>query len=292
MKKILLILILLISKGIYAQDLIVTKTNDSVNCKVVSQQGSFTLYKVLTANGPQSRAISNKDVVKIEYNFYSSIPVQNPYNPRQAIAVKTPNETSFNFGLGYTNLFKLFDVDDPDFVDYYKDLSNAVSFHAEIQTSLKNKFGLSLRYDYYKSTAEKNNYPFVYQSQTYYFDLKDEVSIHTFSPGLYYKYPIKNNKENIKLFTSYDYNFFDNSSEINTTSYDLYGSKSGFSLGLGYEYFILKDIGLSLQLKYRACKLNKVTSVVGGGSGTEFELFGFDRININRLTIGLNVSLK
>ena len=97
---------------------------------------------------------------------------------------------------------------------------------------------------------------------------------------------------NIKLFASYDHNFFDNSSKINNDTYDLFGNKSGFSCGMGYEYLINEDVGVSFQLRYRASKLNKVTNVNSTGSSSTYELYGFDKININRISVGLNICLK
>ena len=96
----------------------------------------------------------------------------------------------------------------------------------------------------------------------------------------------------IKLFGSYDHNFYDESAKINGSTFNVFGNKSGLSFGVGYENTFKNNIGLSFQIKYRASKLNKITSVNPGGSSAEIELFGLDRININRLTLGLNISLK
>lgn len=285
MKKLLFILFIIFSNHLLAQDLIVTTTNDSINCKIISQEGSFTLYKINTSGGQQSRAIKNTSVSKVQQNFFSTyISSTDPKKPLK--------ETSFNAGIGYTMLFKTFDVDDdPDFKEFYRDLSNAISFHAEIQHSFNEKIGLSIRYDYFKSSAEKNDYKYVYQFQTYIMDIQEEVSLHTLSPGLYYKIPLIDDM-NIKLFGAYDHNFYDDAAKINNTTFDVFGNKSGLALGIGYENIINKNIGLSFQIKYRASKLNKITSVNGSGSGTDIELYGLDRININRLTLGLNISLK
>lgn len=292
MKKYLLFIFIFISHSILAQDLLITKSNDSLNCKIVSEQGAFTLYKVLTTGGPQSRAISNKDILKIEFNYFSTV-INKDISKSQYVAVSnSPNVTSFNFGLSFTSFLDLIKNDDPDFESFYKDLSNGYSLHAEIQQSLKKRIGLSLRYDFFESNAEKNNYEFVYQNQTYLFDLKDEISIHTLSPGLYYNFPVVDNLMNIKVFASYDHNFFDYSSKINNETSDLFGNKSGFSCGMGYEYLINEDVGVSFQLRYRASKLNKVTNVNSTGSSSTYELYGFDKININRISIGLNICLK
>lgn len=285
MKKLILILSILFSNHLFAQDLIVTTTNDSINCKVGQQQGSFTLYKINTPEGIQSRAINNNSILKVQYNFYTS---NNKIVPAPK---KYINETSFNAGIGYTMLFKLFDVDDIYFKDYYNDLSNGINLHAEIQRSFNPKLGLSLRYDYFKSSAEKNNYTFVSQSQNITADIHEEVTIHTLSPGLYYKIPLVEDMK-IKLFGSYDHNFYDDAVKINSTTLDVFGNKSGLSLGIAYEKAINKNIDVSLQIKYRASKLNKITYVNGSGNKTEIELYGFDRLNINRLTLGLNISLK
>lgn len=287
MKKLLFILFIIFSNHLLAQDLIVTTTNDSINCKIISEEGTFTLYKINTSGGQQSRAIKNTSVAKVNKNYFNVSTANISSAPKKPI-----KETSFNAGIGYTMLFKTFDVDDdPDFKEFYRDLSNAISFHAEIQHSFNEKIGLSIRYDYFKSSAEKNDYKFVYQFQTYIMDFQEEVSIHTLSPGLYYKIPLIDDM-NIKLFGAYDHNFYDDAAKINNTTFDVFGNKSGLALGIGYENIINKNIGLSFQIKYRASKLNKITSVNGSGSGTEIELYGLDRININRLTLGLNISLK
>lgn len=292
MKKYLLFIFIFISHSILAQDLLITKSNDSLNCKIVSQQGAFTLYKVLTTGGPQSRAISNKDILKIEFNYFSTVTTKDISKSQYVAVSNSPNVTSFNFGLSLTSFFDLIQNDNPDFESYYKDLSNGYNLHAEIQQSLKKRIGLSLRYDFFKSDAVKNNYLYISQFQKYYVDIEDEIVIHTLSPGLYYNYPVVDNIMNIKLFASYDHNFFDNSSKINNDTYDLFGNKSGFSCGMGYEYLINEDVGVSFQLRYRASKLNKVTNVNSTGSSSTYELYGFDKININRISVGLNICLK
>lgn len=292
MKKIFLLILLFTSKFLFSQDLVVTQKNDSIECKVVSAQNSFTIYKTYVAGIQQSRAINNKDVLKIDYNYYLTHPSK--INRKVVIkSNKNPKTTSFNVGLGYTGLFDLYREDPalPTYGEYLKELSNSFSLHAEIQQSLTQKFGLSFRYDFFKSKAQDNALQFNYQGSTYYFQIEDEVTIHTLSPGLYYKFPLVPELMNINTFAAFDYNFFDNPTLINNVSYDVYGQKLGLSIGAAYEYIINESTAISIQFKYRTAKLDKATFVTNG-QGKEEKLSGFDRININRFTIGLNLCLK
>lgn len=292
MKKVIILILLFTSNFVFSQDLLVTNKYDSIECKVVSTQNSFTIYKIYVDGIQQSRAINNKDVFKIDYNYY--LTHSSKLNQVSKIQTKkNPKITSFNAGIGYTSLFDLYREDPalPTYGEYLRELRSSYSLHAEIQHSITKRIGLCFRYDFFKSKAQDNSLQFNYQGSTYYFQVEDEVTIHTLSPGLYYKMPVVTNLMNLNFFTAVDYNFFDNPTLINNISYDVYGQKLGMSFGTSYEYIVNESTAISVQFKFRTSKLDKATYVTNG-TGKDEDLEGFDKININRFTIGLNICLK
>ncbi len=291
MKLIFTIMLVTISSYCLSQDLIVTSNNDSINCQITEKRGSFLVYKIKVDGEYQSRAIKEDLILKTETNFYNN----NPY------LIKKENQKSsiypycfLNFGINRSWLTDYAqETNDAELDALYNKLSKNFSFSPEIELWLNNKIGLGMKYEYYYSKAEDNDMIFVNGPYTYHYEVKDEINIHTISPKLNFRTPLKNDNNYLCFSVMYDYNLFnelisitDKSSNVKGSS-ELKGKKSGFGFSAAYEHHLSKNIKLGFLSSYKFCSIDKVEV-----DDVEVELSGANKINLNRLNFGFYIGFR
>lgn len=293
MKKIIIILLfILFAEQSKSQDLIVTNNNDSINCQIVEKKGSFTIYRIRVDGAVQSRALKDEFILKTEVGYY----LNKPNNEKYIIAnqKETKKIFMFNVGINKSSLLEYYNGSGPTQLDaYYTDLTNTASFNAEVEALLSNKFSLGLRYELYKSDAEYKDLPVPGPSNTYLFDLDEDLIIHTISPKFSFRKNVFDEKNLIVLSAMYDYNLYNNifTIEESGSSYsatgDISGKSSGVSFAASYERVISNDFRVGLTGMYKMCTVKKVEI-----NGVEQSLVGSNQINLNRLNIGLYISFR
>lgn len=291
MKKLILFLLLIITAQLSkSQDLIVTTNNDSLNCQIVEKKGAFVIYKIKVDGTYQSRAVKNEFVLKTEVGYFL-INNTNKSNLGKVEKIKKYNEGIFMvIGFNKSQLLNIYDYANTpsELKDYAKDLSNSISFNLEAEGYISKKFTLGLRYELYKSDAQKNNFATPGPSNTYYFDLEEDMIIHSISPKLSFKNSINGDNNIIAISGMIDYNIFNNVFSVEedvsgiTSSGDITGQKIGLSFGASFERVINNNLKVGITGLYKTCSISEVKI-----NGVEETLSGKSQININRLNIGL-----
>lgn len=293
MKKILLILIILISRNSFAQDLIVTNNNDSINCLILEKKGSFLIYKKKIGNTYQFGSIKQEFVSKTELQFYNV----NPALIKQSI---DPNTQIFK-----PEFFLTFEVNKSTLINYVVKSSNktsdsinavlakSVSFSPAFEYWLSKKVGIGVKYEFYNSKASEDRYPVYLNSSSFpptYFELEEEIFIHTISPKLIFRTPVFNEKNYIFFHVMYNYNFYKDlilyTEKISKQDYstETRSKKSGFGFSAGYEYHATKNLKFGFISSYQFCEIDNIFV-----NGKEIELTAANKLNLNRFNLGLIV---
>lgn len=274
------------SKTAFSQDLLVTNTNDSINCIIDGTKGSFLMYKVLEDGKLLSKAIRSDNVTFSAKNYYK-------YDISKQVVIKEKinNKTVFNVGFEYTNLYKLFEESKtPELNSYLKDLSTNFSAHLGIQHLLTKRIGIGFRYTLYNSSAREDSMPIVNNNRIYYLNFKDDLTIHTFSPEIIFRTPIYKDFYFLKLSFGPDFNLYSNPYLINGNNYEINSSKFGYSFGVMNEFVLNNNIAIAVFARYSNAVINKIDYIENGNS-SEIDLTGFEKININRYSIGASILL-
>lgn len=272
----------------FAQDLLVTKSLDSINCKIEGTKGSFTIYKIIENGGLTTKAINADNILIVKYNYYA-------YKIENWDQAKNPKSnklrTSFNIGVDYTQLYKFTNpIGVDEFDEYMEDLITAYSLHLEIQQTISKRFGLAFRYDLFSSNAIENEMPVKINNTTYYIQFKDDLTMHTFSPSLLFRTPVVNKFYHITVLTGLDYTIYKNPFRIDVDNYETSAKNFGFSIGLINEFTLNENFGLAINARYRNAIIDKV-DFYSNGSTNEVELNGLEKINISRYSIGLSLMI-
>lgn len=297
MKKLIVIILFLFGAELCkSQDLILTTNNDSLNCQIIEKKGSFLIYKIKVEDAYQSRAVKEEFVLKYEVGYY----LKNNKNNASGNSAKSEKVKNFNegvfmvIGFNRSQLLELYANGTPsELKDYANDLMNSISFNAEVDAFISKKFSLGLRYELYKSDASKNNLATAGPSNTYYFDLEEDLVIHTISPKLNFRTTFIDEKNPIILSAMVDYNILNNlfSIEEDGGSYkasgDMKGQKIGLSIAASYERVINNDLKIGFTTMFKTCSLDKVKI-----NGVDQTLVGNNQLNINRLNIGVFLAFR
>lgn len=291
MRILFVLALILVNNYCYGQDLIVTKNNDSINCQIVEEKGSYLIYKTKIDGLVQQNSIKLDFVLNTEHNYYI-------YNPKQTIKKKSEDKSNSIYYL-------LFGISNSSLTDYAvesgnieinalnKTLSNAISFNTEIEFCLKEKFGIGLRYEYYKSRAQDDDILLLVNGVNYHFYVKEELRLHTLSPKINFKTSLINNKNHITFSAMYDYNFYFDDAFLKEENFTyiinskVKSRKSGFGFSAGYEYHILPSVKIGLITSYKFCTIDAVIV-----NDELVSLSGGNEININRLSFGMYVGFR
>jgi hypothetical protein len=199
---------------------------------------------------------------------------------------------SVNIGLNYNQLTKYYEnYTLESLANYVANANAAHSFQSEAFVFLKNKIGIGLGYEYYSKSLEYGIVDLGNQVFPNYVNYKHDVSFHTFTSTLVIKTPVIKNKYFLNVFGGIDFTNYVNPYKINSNNLELNGKNTGFHIGLANEISISRTLNAGLKIKYHQLSIEKV-KLVEGSTETEYKLVGNDKINLNRISVGVYLGLK
>lgn len=136
-----------------SQDLIVTTSGDSLNCKVTKNKGGFIQFTyVHPQTGTVSKSIlSTTKVSAVVENFYDESPLPDALKAR----FKYP-KIRINGNLGYSYKLGVSAASTAEEQAYEKDIRNGFRFGAEFDYFFNDRNGLGLKFSRFQSKADLN----------------------------------------------------------------------------------------------------------------------------------------
>jgi hypothetical protein len=273
MKRILFFLILIAaSLSLSAQDLIVTSSRDSINCKVTKVDQDNIYY---TVNG-QAGVLPLIKVKACLYNYYlqklptvTQVPeIQEEKHESEPLSETDNDFKRFRFGLSGGYGYRTYSLSSgltTELTNYYNKLRWGLVVNADATYFFSKKGGLGIHSSFYKSSNSLDNVWLFVNSFLESGKIGDDISIFYVGPS-FSRSLLEDDGFNSLLFTvSGGYTRYINNL-VTISDYKLTSNSFGFSLQLAYDRAITKGLSVGIQASITGGSINKITQEDSSGT--------------------------
>ena len=273
-----------------SQDLIVTKTNDSIHCKITKIKSDYISFVFKKNNSYESTLIDRANVASYQRSFFKtkeipkdSLPGFQAF-PRHLIALNS----GYSYDPGRQNTgFS------PDFESYLDQLRSGFHLEASYIYYVDKSIGFGVLANYFRSSGDEADVSGTDEiGNPVIADLSGEVNVYFIGPLFSVRFLNKSQKNALILNTAIGYISYEEAatyvSEIVTT-----GNGLGLSSIIGYTIGLNQNLSLGLQLGATSGLFRKV-EIASGNNVTEVRLPDNERpVSSSRLdfSIGLRYRL-
>ena len=282
MRKVFYSFLLLISFNLCkSQDLIITITDDSLNCKITQIQKE-QIYFFYEREGNIIESSMPVNMVKsYEKNYYAL-----PNNSLE----KARNRDKFKLGVygGYSRMIgKLPDNIDPILQEHLDRLRNGFHLGGDINFFVSKNLALGAKYSFFRTEDAVDNIGFFDTSGMLVGvgKIAERVLVHYIAPNIF----LKVGKTMGKVFFIFDGSFgcmiYRNYATFLQEDFTMKGIALGVSIVPGVEVKLSQNIGLNFSLGLNVGTLNTMTMTSSGQTTTNNDA----RENISRLDVSLGL---
>lgn len=271
-KSILFILTSFFTHLTFAQDLIVTKKNDSINCKIRKIETNLITFQYKPQTQVLESLIATSQVAYIQKNFFKDNPNITDSSNDQSSKLKI----SLSGGLSYRTAAIEKDLPE-DITNHYKKQKwgNMINLDAIYYLNEKNGIGLKYLNSNYNASS-------IISLDTYY-SIDEDVSIKFIGP--IYSSQENYNKSTVFYNLGLGYLGYNSTAIIDfSNTVEATGNNIGFLVELGYDYAVSNEISIGANATYISGKINEF--LIEGQTFEAEENIG----NIN-LSIGIKFKL-
>lgn len=197
-----------------------------------------------------------------------------------------------NLGVSHTNWLNYYEnFELTSLENYMEGNSDGLSFNAEAQAFYLNRIGVGLRYDYFANAGNKGIIDLGEPNNPIYANYKHSVFLHTVSPSLLLKTPMIKNNMDLVFRAGLDFNEYRSPYSVDTDQFEITANNLGYHLGLSTEFTINNYFNLGVNAIYRMAILDDI-DLVYNDQPSSLNLSGNDRLNLNRISVGVSLGLK
>ena len=241
------LLIIILSNAIHAQDLIVTKENDSLNCKITKIKTDNIYFTFMHKDEIRSTLLPIADVKYHQYNFYKTSIV-----PADKV-VDTQKYNHFriavNGGRSY-RVGKIAGNNEPEIQQYQKELKSGYNLGIDMTYFISEPIGFGIKYSNFKS---KNSMDDIYltfpNGYTEYGKMSDNISISFIGPMFSTRLMNANKKNALFLNFGIGYMGYNNEAVL-VSNYTMSGSTLGLSYDVGYDIGFSENFAVGFQFSF------------------------------------------
>jgi hypothetical protein len=245
----------------FSQDLIVTKSNDSINCKITNfTQG--LLYFYFQDEGVIKDTVFDRDEVKSFARGFYDYSIERP-----EVVIEKNSFKDFRLAIngGFARIIFYDDINNEAFESYLEDMKNGYQLSVNIVRFYINQWGVGLNYNLFRSTASKMKVKVYYDNgESAIGDMKDDISVHYFGPSINYRWA-KSKKYSWHLSASIGYIKYINDF-ILIDDYKLTAETFGSSFSIGYDYIVSENFAIGSELSIVLGAYDKYNIESGGYS--------------------------
>ena len=238
------VLLVTSSCDLVAQDLIVTTTGDSLNCKITKQHDGFVYFRYLKENQVKATLLSVNKISSIVQAFYEV-----PAIPKNLATLRNKDYSKWRYGLhaGYSyRTAKVSDQLTPDYRDYVKKLKSGFVAGADVHGFISETFGLGLKYNLNKYNATQGT------------DFKDNITMHYIAASVLSRYVLANPESHFLWGANMGFQSYQDKTMIFGNDVDIKGNTVGFGLEMGFEHKISENSLFHLGLSFTGATITKV----------------------------------
>lgn len=292
MKKQLLILILFCfgMRSAFAQDLIVTTSNDTLNCKITNITDDFVFF-YFQPSGKTIKARAKRSTVKEYQTDYFDVPEIT--DPKALRATMMPHHSvrfSANGGWNF-RLAKMSPSVTGDYRDFTRKLTNGPQYGGSVKFLIQDILTLGLHYNQYQRSNSMDVYTEI-DNEYVFGTLNEEVRI-TFigASGGLFAYVSENNRHAISFGYLVGCLKYLDEGNLFEVPFKIEGKSFGFGFEVNYDYFLTKHlaVGAETSLMFGAARHLTVTE---GSHVSAVDLADSGALeSLRKLNFCLNVSL-
>ncbi|PRX53113.1 hypothetical protein [Flagellimonas meridianipacifica] len=264
-KKIAFVVALFLSVQITSsQDLIVTKQNDSIQCKILRVKKDIIYFVFKNKDEFQSTSIPVDDIIDYRKSFYESnqIPKESlpDYNEYAGFRFAFNGGYSYDPGRLNSNTINL------GFEDFYRELRSGYHLEANITYYLSKNIGLGIKYNIFKTSNSIENVGFIdTDGSDIIGTLANDITVSFVGAVLSYRFPGKKSKNAFILNSSIGYlSYRDN--QVLAIPVNVKGNNLGFSFDIGYDFLLAERLSLGIQAGATSGRIRELE--ITGDSGT------------------------
>ena len=264
-----------------AQDLVVTRGGDSINCKIDQVEGELMYYSFTDDSGIKLKTVIPMDQVHSHERRY--------YSNRQKDIRKGIHWYVLSLDLigGYSRRVGELDPDLP-YPTYHKELLNGWNMGIDASVFFAYNSGISFKYNRFTASNSMENALLArVGGQPYFGDLSDHIAITFAGPGYVFR---QMSADQAHVFTSraaIGYLMYNNEGEFGD-EITIVGNTWAVALDAGYHYQFSENVGLGLQASFMGASLTEMDVEFGGKTETiELEEGKYESLHRVDLTLKL-----
>ncbi len=244
-KSLILLLIMILTDSLYAQDMIVTHEGDSINCKITKVKKDNIYFTFMYKNEVRRTLLPLSSLKVHQFNFYSKSEIPNDNNGSYK-----RNYQRFRVAIngGYSYQLAKVGINVPDgFKNYFKELKSGYHFGGDIIYYFTEYLGVGIKYSAFR-TSNKMNISSTNNQTGEIINgiMSNDLTISFIGPTFSTRY-LNHNKSNAFHFkSSIGFMGYSDDKKI-ITDYKITGRTLGIAFDLGYDIGLSKNLSLSVQ---------------------------------------------
>ncbi len=286
----ILIVIVFIFSNTKGQDLIVTSSGDSLNCKITSQKGEYIYFAYLNNGAIRRTLLKTTEVSELKYNCFSQIEI-----PAE-LAVEPKRYKNFRLAIDGGMAYRyapLPDGVDGVLEDHLKKLKWGTSLEGELTFFFKESLGLGLKYSNFSAGNKLSNIFITDDSGLVVGegDLSDDNRIWFFGPAFAARFYNMNYTGYWYLSGALGYMHYSNIEKFDGTRYEYTGETLGIAISGGYDWNLSKTVGMGVKLSIIGGSLYEY-EVTDGTEVETIELEDDEYENLARIQLSIGIRLN
>lgn len=279
-KIILILLLLIVSNCISAQDTIFTKTGDTLLCKINKMEKSSIFYTQTKGNEAKNMFLSMNNVLR----YHSTGAIE--YNTKKGDYPKF----RLAFDGGYSRRTKKIDKDTPEeFVDYYKELMNGINLGCKLNYFASRQFGFGVKYSHFRS----QNAMFYYSTASYYGSsysyesiINEDINIDFLGATFDFRTLHNKNRNSFTTYMGAGYLMF--LDRVLSAGIKAKSKTIGLTLGVNYDIKIFENVAVGVDFSYIMGSISKWV-LSDGVKSENSDLSKKNNLNHLNLTVGIQL---
>lgn len=246
----------------FSQDLIVTKSNDSINCKITKVKNDQIYFLYQKDEAVESTLIPLKNVSSYKFKFYEEVAISKEeipgFNKFSGFRIAVNGGYSYDPGRDYNTGSSTFN-------DYYNQLRSGFHLETDARYFFDELIGVGVRFSYFNASNELYDV-FEDPEQAY----SDNIKVSYVGPQFSFRFLNKSKKNAFLLTSSIGYLSYKNDQDY-SNPIEITGSALGLVSEVGYDIGIADNWSMGIQLGITSGFIKKLT-YDDGVSTQEIEL--------------------
>ena len=283
---IILFIICVSAHTIYSQDLIVTLTNDSLNCEITQIDSEFIRFNIVYSKEVRNSVLMLSAIKNYQKNFYSKSKIDSRNN-------SGTDYTQFHIILsgGGSYLFDPIPENaEGDIKEYYQDLKMGYNLGLDVNYYFNKTIGVGLKYNYFNSTGSSQGSSSNGGTNSEW-DISQDIMINFAGPTFLARFLSAKNKNAFIIGVSVGYMWYKDDAVLLDPAI-ITGNTFGLNIDASYHISLSNKFFLGFSLSSTVGYLASID--IDDGVKTEtFDLESFENYkNISRGDLSIKLGFK